>query len=285
MNSPSLKQPPELMRANYIKMIEALMADGLESEARQVDAKFYVGYFAEKESPTNFYLDKFVTQHPQLIKLKERVRKIAPHDDSVIIYGETGTGKELIAHALHGRRKGEFIAINCAGLPEYLIESELFGHAKGAFTGADKETDGLFTLANNGTLFLDEIGELPLPLQAKLLRVLQDHKIRKVGGKEFIDTSARFVAATHRNLPQLIKEGKFRLDLYSRLKTFELQLLGLKDRVEDIPLIISKLDADYPKDKINWQQLLTHKLLEGNVRDLQSLVRQWQVEGTLPQQT
>jgi DNA-binding NtrC family response regulator len=171
----------------------------------------------------------------------ERVRtlisKVAPTASTVLILGETGTGKELVARAVHDqspRSREPFVAINCGALPESLIESELFGHKKGAFTGADEHRVGLFEVANGGTIFLDEIGELPKAMQAKLLRVLESREIRRVGENRALNIDVRVVCATHRDLPEMVASGDFREDLMYRINTFEIFLPPLRDRVEDI---------------------------------------------------
>src|SRR6266403_1418257 len=198
---------------------------------------------------TDAFLSRFITVNPELITLKADVKKLAPIDEdndqlfSVLITGPTGTGKELIALALHGDRVGDFVPINCAGLPSELVESELFGHVKGSFTGAINEKIGLMKLANKGTLFLDEIGELPMPAQAKLLRAIQSKKIRKVGGDKDENINCRIVCATHRNLKDMCEVERFRIDLYSRISTYELKISGLSERHEDIIPIIESIDG------------------------------------------
>jgi two-component system NtrC family response regulator len=170
-------------------------------------------------------------------RVRTLIAKVAPTQSTVLILGETGTGKELVARAVHDQspRAGEpFVAINCGALPETLIESELFGHRKGAFTGADEHRVGLFEVANNGTIFLDEIGELPKSMQAKLLRVLESREIRRVGENRATFVDVRVVCATHRDLPEMVATGDFREDLMYRINTFEIFLPPLRDRVEDI---------------------------------------------------
>jgi formate hydrogenlyase transcriptional activator len=169
------------------------------------------------------------------------IQIVAPTDATVLILGETGTGKELVARAIHelsGRRKGSFVKVNCAAIPASLLESELFGHEKGSFTGAVAQKVGRFELAHGGTLFLDEIGEMPLELQPKLLRAIQDQESERVGGNRTIRTDIRFVAATNRNLKGMVEENKFRGDLYYRLHVFPLEVPPLRERREDIPLLI-----------------------------------------------
>lgn len=209
------------------------------------------------------------------------IKKIAPADGSVLIEGETGTGKELVAQAIHNespRGKGPFIPVNCASIPEGLLESELFGHAKGAFTGAQDKKQGLFVAANGGTLFLDEIGEMPLSLQAKLLRAIQDKRVRPVGSTEDISFDVRIVSATNRELQASIKNGNFREDIYYRLATFKIEIPPLKQRREDIPMLLEHFLAQHAaqgRDSFFSSEVL-RVLMDyswpGNVRELRSLV-------------
>jgi len=228
-------------------------------------------------------LRRFITVDPDCLALKERVRKLVSVEEPVLIQGETGTGKELLATALHGGRKGQFIAVNCAGMPHELIESELFGYAPGAFTGSlAKGTPGLIRSAQEGTLFLDEIGDLPLAAQAKLLRVLQDKKVRPVGGLEIIPVDVRFVAATHHNLETCVEEGVFRRDLYARLAAFKLYIKPLRDRKGDAKLILDNFDRNktFPWSRVS---MLDWKL-KNNVRDVEAIYKRWHVLGDLPSQ-
>jgi formate hydrogenlyase transcriptional activator len=211
------------------------------------------------------------------------IRMVAGTDSSVLIQGETGTGKELIAGALHERslrRRGNFVKLNCAAMPAALIESELFGHERGAFTGAVTQTTGRFQLAHQGTLFLDEIGELPLELQPKLLRVLQEKEFERLGSTRTIRADVRVIAATNRDLWQMVQEGKFRADLYYRLSVFPIALPPLRDRRQDIPLLAryfarrfsEKMDracSHIPDDVMN--ALIAHDW-PGNVRELQNVI-------------
>jgi two-component system NtrC family response regulator len=177
-------------------------------------------------------------------RVRALIAKVAPTPSTVLILGETGTGKELVARAVHEqslRATEPFVAINCGALPETLIESELFGHRKGAFTGADEHRVGLFEVANGGTIFLDEIGELPKAMQAKLLRVLESREIRRVGENKSISVDVRVVCATHRDLPEMVAAGDFREDLMYRINTFEIALPPLRDRLEDIPELAEHL--------------------------------------------
>ncbi len=188
---------------------------------------------------TGFSIASIIHSSTRMKRLLEQVSKAAPADSPVLIKGETGTGKELIARALHSEsgRTGEFLAINCSALTSGLLESELFGHVRGAFTGADREKQGLFAIAANGTLLLDEIADLPLELQPKLLRVLQEGEIRKVGATRTEKVSARVVAAAGRDLWEAVQAGQFRSDLYYRLAVVDLHLPPLRERPEDIAVL------------------------------------------------
>ncbi|WP_113650246.1 two-component system response regulator GlrR [Escherichia albertii] len=188
--------------------------------------------------------EAIVTRSPLMLRLLEQARLVAQSDVSVLINGQSGTGKEIFAQAIHNAspRNGKpFIAINCGALPEQLLESELFGHARGAFTGAVSNREGLFQAAEGGTLFLDEIGDMPAPLQVKLLRVLQERKVRPLGSNRDIDIDVRIISATHRDLPKAMASGEFREDLYYRLNVVSLKIPTLAERTEDIPLLANHL--------------------------------------------
>jgi DNA-binding NtrC family response regulator len=185
-------------------------------------------------------LGQLIGQSLAMRRVMSAIDQVAASNASVIIVGESGTGKELVARTIHdlsGRSSGPYVAINCAAMPETLMESELFGHERGAFTGADRRREGCFELANGGTLLLDEIGEMKPNLQAKLLRVLEERKIRRLGGNAEISVAVRVLAATNRNLEVQLKEGKFREDLYYRLNVFSIKLPTLRERVDDIPML------------------------------------------------
>jgi len=215
--------------------------------------------------------------------IKEMIDKVAPTDARVLITGPNGTGKELVAHWLHqksDRSKGPMIEVNCAAIPSELIESELFGHVKGAFTSANKDRAGKFEAANGGTIFLDEIGDMSLSAQAKVLRALQESRIQRVGSDKDIKVNVRVVAATNKNLKKEIEEGKFREDLYHRLAVILIKVPALNDRREDIPLLV-----DYFTDKISKEQgtvkksfsakalkLLQNYDWTGNIRELRNVV-------------
>ncbi|GAB7028003.1 sigma-54 interaction domain-containing protein [Geotalea toluenoxydans] len=237
--------------------------------------------------------DNILTKNPAMLALMDQARRIADSSATVLILGESGTGKELFAQALHegsARRKGPFIAINCGAIPRDLIESELFGYEEGAFSGAKKRgKPGKFELANGGTLFLDEVGELPLDSQAKLLRVLEDRKIDRLGGTAPIPVDFRLVAATNRDLGTNVNNGKFRSDLYYRINEFPIELPPLRSRPEDIPFLAKHFLAEIsrrerlPTPKLSpaaTDALMSHNW-PGNVRELRSLMRQmvWKAQG------
>lgn len=188
-----------------------------------------------------FTFQSIVTVNPAMKKLLELAARVAAaRQTTVAIYGESGSGKEVLARAIHFAGKGlpaGFVAVNCAAVPEHLLESELFGHVRGAFTGADRDRDGKFSLARGGTLLLDEIGDMPLPLQAKLLRVLQERVFEKIGSNTPISTDCRVIVATNRNLADMVAAGRFREDLYHRINVFPLVIPPLRERTDDIPLL------------------------------------------------
>jgi len=223
-----------------------------------------------------------VGRSPQMWEMFSRIRRIAPHYRSVLVTGETGTGKDLVAQALHRSSpvRGKFAVLNCSAVVETLFESELFGHVRGAFTGADRDKIGLFEFANGGTLFLDEIGDMPLATQAKLLRVLQNQEVQRVGSLSPQKIDVRVVAATNKDLRHAIAEGKFREDLYYRLSMVEIHVPPLAERMEDLPLLlrhfIDKFSRQYGK-KIHGltqraQILFSRHNWPGNVRELENAV-------------
>jgi transcriptional regulator with GAF, ATPase, and Fis domain len=230
-------------------------------------------------------LSEFVGSHPALLEVSRRIRLVAPRTTSVLIEGPTGSGKELVAKALHRlspRATRKLIALNCAAIPDGLLEAELFGHARGAFTGAVENRTGRIEAANGGTLFLDEIGEMPLPLQAKLLRFLETGELQRVGNNDSIAVDVRIVAATHRPLAKLVTQGEFRADLYYRLAVFLIQTPALDGRHEDIRALtqyfLEKLGRKSPAKKITaaaLARLISHPW-PGNVRELEHVLeRGW----------
>lgn len=230
---------------------------------------------------TELWLKRFITVDAETKQMKDDVRKLAKVQDEVLITGETGTGKELVARAMIGDRKGRFVAVNCAGLPTELIESELFGHVKGSFTGAVSDKQGLMMAAKEGVLFLDEIAELPLAVQGKLLRALQDKKVRRVGDNKEEDITCKFVCATHRDVKQMVQSGTFRQDLYARLSTFEVDIKPLRDRINDVEPIIHALPkgAEYLRARREAGKSLSSLDLSLNVRSLQQVVKRYAVLG------
>ena len=224
-----------------------------------------------------------IGQCPAMQVVYQRIRKVAPTDATVLIQGESGTGKELVARAIHNnsrRKNAPIISVNCAAIPETLIESELFGYEKGAFTGANTNRSGLVEAADGGTLFLDEIGELPLEAQARLLRVLQEGEIRRIGSVQSIKVNVRLVAATHRNLKKLSSEGAFRLDLYYRLNVMEIALPALRERGDDITEIAefllvqacTRMERNNLRFSKHAQESIMQHDWPGNVRELENAI-------------
>ena len=226
--------------------------------------------------------DLIIGQSAAAKELKRLIRLVGPAPATVLIQGETGTGKELVAKATHfeSGRKGDLIAVNCAAIPNELLESELFGHEKGSFTGAVTQSSGRFKQAEGGTLFLDEIGDMPPEAQTRLLRVLQEGEYTTVGGRVPIRTNVRIVAATHRDLTQLIRQGMFREDLYYRLNVVPIRMPPLKERREDIPELVKHFLAKSSEEGLPWKMIDKEALAKlkvydwpGNVRELENVVR------------
>jgi two-component system response regulator HydG len=225
-----------------------------------------------------------IGQSPAMRHLTMLVDQVAPTSASILITGETGTGKEIVARAIHdlsGRREGPFIALNCAAIPETLIESELFGHERGAFTGADKRRAGCFELAQGGTLFLDEIGEMKIGLQTKLLRVLEDHKVRRIGGTDEINVDVRVLAASNRDLETATLSEQFRKELYYRLGVLTIKLPPLRERINDLPLFVDHFlvgfEATSNKTVIgvrtDCMEALQAHVWPGNIRELRNIIQ------------
>jgi formate hydrogenlyase transcriptional activator len=213
----------------------------------------------------------------------EQINMVAPVDSAVLVQGETGTGKEVIAQAIHEagpRRQNRFVALNCAAIPSALLESELFGHERGAFTGAVAQTTGRFQSADRGTLFLDEIGDLPLELQPKLLRALQEQQFERLGGGRTFQVDVRVIAATNQNLWRMVQERKFRADLYYRLNVFPITLPPLREREDDIPLLIEHFVQKFAKKQGKSIERIPEEVVEvlkrhnwpGNIRELQNVI-------------
>jgi len=269
--------------------------DYLTKPCKLVDLEAVLLRVAEKRELTNKF--KALKQRlerlegsPDLIgdsknmqAVRRLIAKVAPANSTVLITGETGTGKELVARAVHDqslRADMSFVPINCGALPENLIESELFGHRKGAFTGANEHRTGLVELADNGTLFLDEIGELPKALQAKLLRFLESGEIRRVGDNESFTCDVRVVCATNRHLDEMVAAGEFREDLWYRINTFEIELPPLREHLEDVPLLAQHLFARSGTKVASAEEIFTPETMEtlcrhswpGNVRELANVI-------------
>jgi DNA-binding NtrC family response regulator len=237
----------------------------------------------ESDTPREYSFEEIVGRSNALRNVLEQVAIVAPTDSTVLLHGETGTGKELVARALHSmspRKDRNLVRLNCAAIPSGLVESELFGHEKGAFTGALIQKRGRFELADHGTLFLDEIGDIGLELQPKLLRALQEHEFERLGSTRTIRVDARLIAATHRDLWAMIREGKFREDLFYRLNVFPIEIPPLRERREDIPLLVHHFVARFAKmmEKqigtipARTMDALTNATWPGNVRELENFI-------------
>jgi formate hydrogenlyase transcriptional activator len=239
--------------------------------------------YLEDEIRSELKFEEIVGRSDALRKVLEQIETVAPTDSTVLIYGETGSGKELIARAVHNlsaRNANAFVKLNCAAIPTGLLESELFGHERGAFTGAISQRVGRFELANHGTMFLDEIGEIPIELQPKLLRVLQEREFERLGATRTLRTDARLIAATNRDLEALVAEQKFRSDLYYRLNVFPVRVPALRERPEDIPLLVRHFVQQFSRrlgkviDAIDSDTMsaLTRYPWPGNIRELQNVI-------------
>lgn len=300
-NNPEAKPPDEnglrlLIDNNMLDHANQLITTwGLQYKIIQRDGK---NILEDSVVGAELWLKKFVTEDPETIAMKADANKLAKIDDEVLILGETGTGKELIARAMIGDRqnvdeKARFLRVNCAAMPKELIESELFGHKAGSFTGATGQKQGLMAAAKGGVLFLDEVGDLPLDTQAKLLNALQpvDGKrfIRPVGSNDEVEITCRVVCATHRDLKQMVKGGQFRIDLYARISTFVLNIKPLSKRTCDIKLIVNEIgyrlkqEAKAKEFLATFHDMLVSKELDLslNVRSLEQYVKRYCVLGKI----
>jgi len=271
------KLPVSVSTALY-RDTQGRLRGGVETfrDLRQIEA-------LKKRVEKSYTSGDIVSKNPKMRQVLDLLPVVAESDSTVLIQGETGTGKELVARAVHdlsARKDGPFVAVNCACFPDTLVESELFGYEKGAFTGADHAKPGRFARAEEGTLFLDEVGNIPLPVQAKLLRVLQERTYEPLGGTKLLETNVRLVAATNQNLIAMVEEGTFRSDLYYRINVIELDLPPLRERSEDVlPLVkhyIKQLALlhDKPVEGITSEALrvlMTHDY-PGNIRELENIV-------------
>lgn len=259
----------------YGSLIDALHRAQRFAEALELSEK------SQKKRPVHLFRSLVGTSR-QIQNVRSMMSQVADQDVTVMILGESGTGKEVVARNLHyhsPRREKPFVPVNCGAIPAELLESELFGHEKGAFTGAISARAGRFELAEGGTLFLDEIGDMPLHMQVKILRVLQEKSFERVGGNRTYETNVRIIAATHRNLEEMIERGEFREDLFYRLNVFPIEMPSLQQRVEDIPLLINELVSRLESEKRGSIRFNSAAILSlcrhtwpGNVRELANLV-------------
>ena len=268
--------------ANQIALaVENSLAYGQVSELKDKLAQENV--YLESEIRSELHFEEIVGNSEPIRRVLQEIETVAPADSTVLIYGETGTGKELIARALHNlssRKSNAFVKLNCAAIPTGLLESELFGHEKGAFTGAITQRVGRFELANRGTIFLDEIGEIPLELQPKLLRVLQEREFERLGSSRTVRTDARLIAATNRDLKTMVEEQRFRSDLYYRVNVFPIRVPSLRERKEDIPQLVRHFVKEFSRrnqrviDTIpsETMQALVCYHWPGNIRELQNVI-------------
>jgi two-component system nitrogen regulation response regulator GlnG len=276
-----------------LKPLELAPLRALVARAFEISRLMQVPAVLPAEESAGERSDVLVGRCPAMQEVYKAIGRVAPQDVTVLILGESGTGKELVARALyHHSRRAEkpFLAINCAAIPETLLESELFGHEKGAFTGAERRRIGKFEQCSGGTLFLDEIGDMSPLTQAKLLRLLQEQRFERVGGNETIQTDVRLLAATNRDLEQLVHAGRFRGDLYYRLNVFSLRLPPLRERGEDLPLLVEHFRKRFAGELGKDVQRVSPEALArlqgyawpGNVRELQSVLKQALLRATGP---
>src|SRR2546428_10974809 len=282
------------------RMFEPLWTVEPLNQCARVPRRSSVGAFQRVESGEQLSYERRFEQvignSPALEEVLEQVDRVAPTDSTVLIQGETGTGKELIAHAIHNissRCGRSFVKLNCAAIPLDLLESELFGHEKGAFTGAIAQKVGRFEMADKGTLFLDEVGDIPLALQPKLLRVLQEQEFERLGSGRTHKVDVRLVAATNRDLIKMVARGQFRVDLYYRLNVFPVLLPALRERREDIPVLVTHFVKLFSRrmgkqvDSIPAETMAAFQWYSwpGNIRELQNLVERAVIlsrDGVLP---
>ncbi|GAB3791115.1 hypothetical protein GCM10028818_61950 [Spirosoma horti] len=285
---PDIYQPDHLslldrLQQSIVLMLERLLA--FEEITRLSEQLGRENSYLQEEVKTTANFEEIVGRSPLLLQVFNQVAQVAPTEATVLLTGESGTGKELFARTVHNlstRKEKLLVKVNCATLPATLIESELFGHEKGAFTGATEKRIGKFELAHQGTIFLDEIGELPLELQAKLLRVLQEKEIERLGGKGPIKSDVRVIAATNRQLENEVAQGRFRLDLYYRLSVFPIHLPALRERIEDIPLLALFFVQKYSRKMGKACQDISPSMLSdlvdyswpGNIRELENIIEQ-----------
>ena len=261
-----------------VERLKAVVHRGLERSSMMREMRLL-----RRELGRDGRLGSIVGKAPSMLRLYQMVEQVAPSNASVLITGESGTGKELAArtvHRLSPRSRAPFVALNCSAIPETLLESELFGHEKGAFTGASAARPGCFELASGGTIFLDEIGEMPFPLQKKLLRVLEERRVRRLAGRVETEVDVRIVSATNADLPKLMSQGEFREDLYYRLNVFTVNMPPLRERLDDVPLLahhfLNQLSIENHKTihgfSSDAHDMILHYDWPGNVRELRNAV-------------
>ncbi|SMF43021.1 Two-component response regulator PilR [Alteromonadaceae bacterium Bs31] len=273
---------------NMDTAIEAMKAGAFDFVSKPIDLpslrKLVDTALSTKQLPASSESsDKIIGNSPQILKLKNSIQKLARSQAPIYVSGESGSGKELVARSIHElgpRSQAAFVAVNCGAIPKELMESEFFGHKKGSFTGANQDKNGLFQAAEGGTLFLDEVADLPLDMQVKLLRAIQEKAIRPIGGQGEIITNVRILCATHKNLEELVNQGDFRQDLFYRLNVIQLNVPALRDRHEDIPGLIDALlsriaencGIDKPKISSQAQKKLIEYSYPGNIRELENIL-------------
>lgn len=263
-----------LTSAQHVLLREKMLA------SKTCEAGVMHGIISLATTPLEVALNAFVTQDNAMVEMKYRADVISPRPEPVLITGETGTGKELVAKILHGNRRGKFVAVNVTAVVDTLFESELFGHAKGSFTGAVGDRAGKVEQAENGTLFLDEIGDMPLVLQAKILRLVQENTYQRVGSNEDRPAKCRFVFATHCNMEKLVEEKKFREDLFYRIYSLNLHITPLAERLCDIQHLAVIYGVTLEEIK-TFMLLILNNNLPGNCRQLQSLVLRFKLFGSI----
>ncbi len=274
-----------------LKPIEVPALRNLVAKAIEIRRKMLVPVEMSTDISARESTDLIIGNSPKMQEVYKAVGRVATQDVTVLIVGESGTGKELVARAIYqhsNRMDRPFLAVNCAAIPETLLESELFGHEKGAFTGADRRRIGKFEQCSGGTLFLDEIGDMPQALQSKILRVLQSQQFERVGGNETIQTDVRIIAATNRDLELLVEQGKFREDLYYRLRGFVIVLPPLRERGQDVALLLRHFLARFNRElgksieniSPETMELLNEYSWPGNVRELENVIKQTLIQAT-----
>ena len=285
-DAPVLLNYPREWLLVQLPLNHAQLSEALEKAARSRPEKRPERKPAGSRPPHLFR--SLIGRSPAIQRIRAEIQQAGPSDANVLILGESGTGKEVVARNIHyysKRRDKPFVPVNCGAIPKDLLESELFGHEKGAFTGALTARDGRFAMAAGGTLFLDEIGEMPLEMQVKLLRVLEERTFERVGGNRTIHADVRIVAATNRNLETMVREGKFREDLYYRLEVFPIDLPPLRERIEDLPLLIAQLNERLEHEKNCSVRLSSDAVMTlsryrwpGNVRELANLMERLAIQ-------